>query len=108
MKVLIALLLLNFAAFGLQANNSFDKESRSKLQQRKTEIQNRFLKSKERPAIQGHVVALVEVNALGQGQVLESDASTEELKSYVKELIEKREFNNMCNETIRLVVDFRK
>ena len=108
MKALIALLFLSFTTLGLQANNSFDKESRNKLQHRKTELRNRILNSKDRPAVQGHVVALVKVNSNGQGQVIESDATTEELKSYVKDLIEKREFRNMCNETIRLVVDFRK
>lgn len=109
MKTLLSLLLVT--ALGIQigsASTSDDKKSTRIKKEIRKELSQLFNERQaDRPTLTGSVVALVKVDSIGKGAILEMDSEEVVLQEYVKKQIEARHFQNLKNETIRLVVDFR-
>jgi len=92
------------SAGGVPDGKLADKKQRASY----SEIRNLFSNRSEKPLATGSVAAIVEVDENGYGTVIEIDSEDEDLLQYVAKKIEKQHFKNLKNETIRLVVDFRK
>jgi hypothetical protein len=109
MKTLLSLLLVT--AFGIQigsAATSDDKKSTQIKKEIRKELSQLFNERQaDRPTLKGAVVALVKIDSAGKGAILEMDSEEIVLQNYVKKQVESRTFQNLQNETIRLVVDFR-
>ncbi|MEX1188305.1 MAG: hypothetical protein WED33_03540 [Bacteroidia bacterium] len=69
---------------------------------------NKSLLNNETPSKSGSAVVLIEIDSLGNAKVIESNASSDEMIQYVERKISSKDFRNVKNETIRLVIDFRK
>lgn len=109
MKTILSLLLIGLIGLSTSHAESNDnkKSNRLKKEVRKELIQLFNERNLDRPTHKGSVVALVKVDSQGKGLVMEMDSEDQQLQSYVKKQVESRNFHNLKNETIRLVVDFR-
>lgn len=60
------------------------------------------------PQSAGHAVLLINVDSDGKPEILESSVSSEEMDTYIKNKLMDYDFRTMENQTIRLVIDYRK
>ncbi len=109
MKTILSLLVISFFSLSnVQAGSNDDKKTNRLKKEVRKELSQLFNQhSQDRPTHKGSVIALVKVDSEGKGSVLEMDSEDNQLQSYVKKQVESRNFQNLKNETIRLVVDFR-
>ena len=109
MKTILSLLLMTVLSIqSMYATNLDDKNSKRSMKEVRKELTQLFNeRSQDRPTHAGSVVAMVKVDAQGKGQVIEMDSDDRILQAYVKKQVETRNFQQLKNETIRLVVDFR-
>jgi hypothetical protein len=109
MKTILSLLFIGMIGLSTSQAESIDNKKSSCLKKevRKELIQLFNEHDIDRPTHKGSVVALVKVDSQGKGLVMEIDSDDKQLQLYVKKQVESRNFNNLKNETIRLVVDFR-
>ncbi len=105
MKTLLSLLLVT--AFGIQIGSAATSDDKNSTRIRKELSQLFNERQADRPTLKGSVIALVQVDSVGKGAILEMDSEEVVLQEYVKKQVEARHFQNLKNETIRLVVDFR-
>lgn len=109
MKTLLSFLLMTVLGMqSMNASNLDDKNSKRTMKEVRKELTQLFNeRSQDRPTHVGSVVAMVKVDANGKGEVVEMDSEDRILQEYVKKQVETRNFKQLKNETIRLVVDFR-
>ncbi|MCB0819798.1 MAG: hypothetical protein KDC13_04175 [Bacteroidetes bacterium] len=79
---------------------------------------NQFLNKIFRPGIEkhfgfgpqsaGHAVLLINVDGNGKPEILESSVSSDEMETYINDKLKDYDFRTMENQTIRLVIDYRK
>lgn len=105
---MFALMVIGIASAhaGSEKIDRADKASRKALKAAKAEVQQRFKAGN--PATHGQVVALVAFDSEGCAQVLEMNSVDADLMALVRQRVESKAFAHIKNETIKLVVDFRK
>ncbi len=113
MKSLLILPLAMLLSIGASAATIDGKSNKSLKNRKKLEIEQLFNSASHKlnievPVHGGKAIALVHIDALGNAKVLESNASNEELKKYVEKQVELKNFRSFKNETIKVVIDYRK
>ena len=97
-----------FSISSLSANGFGEKEKTAKQKFCVSEIKNLFNQKIEGLNERGLVIALVSIDKDGFGEVIESNASTPELKRIVIQQVESKQFKNIKDDLIKLKVEFKK
>ena len=98
---------------GASASTIDGKNNRTQKLRNKQEIKQLFSGTKDKlnldmPSQPGKAIALVSIDSNGNAKVLESNASSDEMRNYVETKVQSKNLKSFKNETIKVVIDYRK
>lgn len=113
MKSLIILPLAMLLSAGASASTIDGKNSKTQKIRNKLEIRELFngaqnISHVSIPSQPGKAIALVRIDSNGQAKVLESNASSDEMRDYVEAKVQSKNLKSFKNETIKVVIEYRK